>query len=104
MKPSDPLMLANGTLLCRMYLNSKVAISQHLVTPCSPGVTILSASSVRTLVHCVVKYRRPRNRPQLGSLIMKSHHYLDFEACYVKFASVETVSIYQTNTDSSTSE
>ena len=36
--------------------------SCHLLTPSHPGfpqVTILLASSVRTLVHCVVKYSRP---------------------------------------------
>ena len=32
MKPSDPLLLADGTLHCGMYLASKVAISQHLAT------------------------------------------------------------------------
>ena len=52
MKPSDPLLLAYGTLRCGMYPAGKVAISQ-------PSVTTLSASSVRTLVHCVVKYSRP---------------------------------------------
>ena len=47
MKPSDPLLLANGTLRCGMYPAGKVAI---------PSVTILSVSSVWTLV---VKYSRP---------------------------------------------
>jgi hypothetical protein len=46
MKPSDPLLLADGTLRCWMYPTGKVAISQKLAT-----VTILSASSVQTLVH-----------------------------------------------------
>ena len=46
MKPSDPLLLADGTLRLGMYPTGKVAISQHLAT-----VTILSASSVQTLVH-----------------------------------------------------
>ena len=36
MKPSDPLMLADGTLLCGMYPAGKVAISQHLATPKFP--------------------------------------------------------------------
>ena len=52
MKRTDPLLLAYGTLHCGMYPAGKVAISQ-------PSVTILLASSVRTLVHCVVKYSRP---------------------------------------------
>ena len=30
MKPSDPLLLADGNLRCRMYPAGKVAISQHL--------------------------------------------------------------------------
>jgi hypothetical protein len=44
-----------------------------------PGVTILSASSVRTLVHCVVKYSRPPNL----SVILKSQPpiCLDYRAC-----------------------
>ena len=33
MKSSDPLLLANDTLRCRMYPAGKIAISQHLVTP-----------------------------------------------------------------------
>ena len=36
MKFSDPLLLANGTLHCGMYLAGKVAISGHLVTPGFP--------------------------------------------------------------------
>ena len=32
MKPSDPLLLADDTLRCAMYLAGKVAISQHLAT------------------------------------------------------------------------
>ena len=35
-KPSDPLLLANGTLCCRMYPAGKVAISRHLATPGFP--------------------------------------------------------------------
>ena len=31
MKPSDPLLLADVTLCCRMYPAGKVDISQHLV-------------------------------------------------------------------------
>ena len=30
MKPSDPLLLADGTLRCKMYPAGKAAISQHL--------------------------------------------------------------------------
>ena len=33
MKPSDPLLLADGTLHCGMYPAGKVAISWHLITP-----------------------------------------------------------------------
>ena len=33
MKSSFPLLLADGTLCCKMYPTGKVAISQHLVTP-----------------------------------------------------------------------
>ena len=36
----NPLLLADGTLLCRMYPTGKVAISQHLATPGVPSVTI----------------------------------------------------------------
>ena len=54
MKPSDPL-LPLGDVSCRQ--------SCHLLTPShplgSPRVTTLSASSVRTLVHCVAKHSRP---------------------------------------------
>jgi hypothetical protein len=32
MKPSDPLLLADDTLRCAMYLAGKVAISRHLAT------------------------------------------------------------------------
>ena len=45
MKSSDPLLLADGTLRCRMYPAGKDTISRHLSTPC--------------LDH------RARNRPQL---------------------------------------
>ena len=33
---SDPLLLANDTLHCRMYPTCKFAISQHLATPGFP--------------------------------------------------------------------
>jgi hypothetical protein len=33
MKPSDPKLLADGTLHCRMYPAGKIAIYQHLATP-----------------------------------------------------------------------
>ncbi len=33
MKPSDPLLLADGNLRCGMYPTGKVAISQHLAIP-----------------------------------------------------------------------
>ena len=36
MKPSDPLLLPDGTLRCRMYPAGKVAISWHLATPGLP--------------------------------------------------------------------
>jgi hypothetical protein len=36
MKPSDPLLLDNGTLRCGMYPTGKVAFSQHLVIPGFP--------------------------------------------------------------------
>ena len=36
MKPSDPLLLADGTLSCRMYSAGKVDISQHLAIPGFP--------------------------------------------------------------------
>ena len=36
MKPSDPLLLADVTLRCRMYPAGKVDISQHLVIPGFP--------------------------------------------------------------------
>ena len=38
MKPSDPLLLADGTLRCRMNPEGKVAISRHLVIPRFPRV------------------------------------------------------------------
>ena len=59
MKPSDQLLLADGTLHCGMYPTGKVAISRRLAIPGFPSMTILLASSVRMLVHCVVKYSRP---------------------------------------------
>jgi hypothetical protein len=47
MKPSDPLMLADGTLRCGMYPAGKAAISQHLAAPgfsqCDHTVGKLSA-------------------------------------------------------------
>ena len=36
MKPSDPLLLADGTLCCGMYPAGKVDISQHLAIPRFP--------------------------------------------------------------------
>ena len=54
MKPSDPLLLVDGTLHCGMYPTGRVAISRHIATQGSPSVTILLASSVPTLVHCEV--------------------------------------------------
>jgi hypothetical protein len=36
MKPSDPLLLADGTLRCGMYPAGKVDISQHLAIPRFP--------------------------------------------------------------------
>ena len=36
MKPSDPLLLADVDLRCRMYPAGKVDISQHLATPGFP--------------------------------------------------------------------
>ena len=43
MKPSDPLLLADVTLRCGMYLAGKVDISQHLAIPGFPqnGVIFL---------------------------------------------------------------
>ena len=38
MKPSDPLLLADGALCCGMYPAGKVAISRHLATPGFPPV------------------------------------------------------------------
>ena len=44
MKFSDPLLLlADDTLLWGLYPRGKVAISQHLISPGSPVVTIMSA-------------------------------------------------------------
>jgi hypothetical protein len=36
MKPSDPLLLADGTLQCRMYPAGNVDISRHLAIPGFP--------------------------------------------------------------------
>ena len=59
MKSSDPLLLADGTLRCRMYPAGKVAISQTKSPPGSPSVTILSASPVQTLAFIEMKHNRP---------------------------------------------
>ena len=59
MNPSYPLLLTDVSLCCGMYPACKVDISQHLAIPRFPRVTILSASPVRTIVHCVVKLSRP---------------------------------------------
>ena len=59
MKPSDPLLLPDVPLRCGIHSAGKVDISWHLVTTGSPRVTVLSASPVRTLVHCEVKHSRP---------------------------------------------
>ena len=58
MKPSYSLLMADVTLCCGLYPSGKVDISRHLAITDSPRVTILSASLVRTLVHCVVKHSR----------------------------------------------
>ena len=36
-KPSEPLLLANGTLRCEMYHAGKVDIYRHLATPWISG-------------------------------------------------------------------
>ena len=41
MKPSDPVLLADDTLCCRMYPSGKVAISQQLATPGFTRCTVL---------------------------------------------------------------
>ena len=53
MKPSDPLLLADVTL------RAKLTPLDTQPPSGSPRVTILSASPVQTLVHCVVKPSRP---------------------------------------------
>ena len=55
------ILLADVTLRCGMYPAGKVDISRHLLLVIFgfPRVTILLASPVRTLVHCVMKPRRP---------------------------------------------
>ena len=58
-EPSDPLLLADGTLHCGMYPAGKVDISRLLAIMDFPRVTVLSASPVRMLVHFVVKHSRP---------------------------------------------
>ena len=49
MKPSNPLLLSYGTLLCKMYPEGKVAISWRLVTTgfpqCNHPVIKLSADT-----------------------------------------------------------
>ena len=49
MKPSNPLLLADGALRCRMYPAGKVSISRHLATPgfpqCDYTVSKLSADA-----------------------------------------------------------
>ena len=61
MKPSDPLLLAEGTLHCGMYPAGKEPISRHLATPGFPQCDHTVGKLSGTLVHCVVKYSRPRD-------------------------------------------
>ena len=61
MKSSDPLLFTDPA--------GKVAISQHLVTPGSPGVTILSASSVRMLAFIEMKHSRPPDLKSASHLL-----------------------------------
>ena len=61
MKLSDPLLLADGTLRCRMY-------PEHLATPGFPQCN----HTVSKLVHCVVKYSRPPD------LKCQPHIHLDY--------------------------
>ena len=62
MKPSDQMLLADGTLRCRMYPAGKVAISPHLATTwfpqCDHTVSKLSADAGPL---CSVKYSFPPN-------------------------------------------
>ena len=73
---------AARTLHCRIYPAGKVAISPHLATP---SLTILSASSVRKLVHRVVKYSRP---PDLKS---SSNVSLPFDLLEVVSLAIMTI-------------
>ena len=73
MKPSDPLLLTDGSLRCRMYPADKNDISWQLAVPGLPRVTILSASSVWMLVHCVVKHSRPPYLKSSSNVMSASH-------------------------------
>ena len=78
MKPSDPLLLADVTLRCRMYSEDKVDISQHLAIPGFPqsdhtvgkpsADTDSLCSEAELLTSChppIILDYRARNRPQL---------------------------------------
>ena len=56
MKPSDPLLLANVTLLCRMYPAGKVDIAWHLAIPGFPQSDHTNCRQAQ----CVVKHSRPQ--------------------------------------------
>ena len=64
MKPGGPLLLTNVNLHCGRYPACKVDISWHAAFLRLSRVTILLASSMQTLVHCVVRHSRP---PDLNS-------------------------------------
>jgi hypothetical protein len=75
MKPSDPLLLADGTLHFGMYPAGKITISRHLATPGFPQseytVSKLSAyaGSQCTLQSRTGKYRGLQGNPCIESRI-----------------------------------
>ena len=68
MKPSDPMLLADVTLRCRMYPAGKVDISQHLAIPGFPqsdhtvGKPSADAGSL-----CSIAYFLASSHPQMSA-------------------------------------
>ena len=108
MKPSDPLLLADVTLSCRIYPAGKVDISQHLAIPRFPQSDDTVSKQSADLFLCVVKHSRPpdlksssnvsfpfaynraRNRPQLYDVKYVVTNFLRCKNCFSMCDSVQS--------------
>ena len=97
MKPSDPLLLANGNLGCGMYPAGKVAISQYLAIPRFPqsdhtvGKPIADAGSL-----CSEAYRVPYGKVYILNWLWQIEICkLDFVWRYLYISEVKEFEFHQ---------